>query len=158
MIGSVHVDAVASLLIAVATAPAERVLGEAFNATRGRVITGTMYAKLVAKILGKEVKIEYVPFSVLEEVEWPKDLSLYPYIPEGGAFFSSEKAEKILGYQHLHDYESGLRSAYNWWQQQERKTPNYIIEDLLIQYLHSADEEKTAIKTALQREFANRTT
>lgn len=152
----VHVDDVATLLVAVATAPAELVLGEAFNATRGRIMTATMYAKTVAEIIGKEAKIEYVPFAILEEVEWPRDLFLYPYIPEGGTFFSSAKAEKLLNYQHIHDYKSGLRSTYEWWQQQEHKEPNYMIEDLLIKYLHADPAEKPNIKESLQKAFATR--
>ncbi|HKI82305.1 MAG TPA: NAD-dependent epimerase/dehydratase family protein, partial [Pseudodesulfovibrio sp.] len=81
----VFVDDLADLLIEVSQRPAEEVVGEAFNGTKGDLITANMLAKLVGKIMDKSPEILYADIDQLQEMQWPPERALYPYIPEGGS-------------------------------------------------------------------------
>lgn len=147
----VHVEDCARLIMQCGFAPDEQVLGEAFNASRGLMLSGNMYAKIVANNLGKEAKILHFTFDLLKELGWPQDKSLYPYVPEGAMGFSTRKAEDVLGFEHNYNYQLGLDDAYQWWEKQENKEPEWEMEDLVINYLLAEKNTDVAGKAELKQ-------
>ena len=137
----VYVDDLVDLIIHVGTYPDNRVLGQAYNGSSARLLSANMYAHRVAQMLGKEARIEYYPLSIEEDLEWPPERILYPYVPVGVMSFGNSKAERDLGFIFNTCYDEGLTNAYNWWKNENNAEPNWEIEDLLIEYLKLIEDK-----------------
>ncbi len=137
----VFVEDLADLLIDVSQRDADQVVGQAFNGTKGDVISGRMYAKAAAKVIGKEVELLYIDLEEIQEMQWPPQLTLYPYIPEGGSFHDARKIEQQLGFVNQHSYQEGLEKAYLWWKQHGEKREYSELEQKLVAYIRAKGTE-----------------
>ncbi|RMG28576.1 MAG: NAD-dependent epimerase/dehydratase family protein [Methanobacteriota archaeon] len=131
----IHVDDLAELMIQLGNAPAEKVVGEAFNGSFGKMLTGNIFAKIVSEIIGIEAEILYLPMSELKKLNWPPHLFFYPYPPTGVYGLDSRKVENALGFKFEFNYRKGLQHTYEWWQLQEPKEPDWKLDDLIVGYL-----------------------
>ncbi len=131
----VHVDDLADMILLLGESDPGKVVGESFNASSGFFVSGNMYTRLVAKILGKRENIVYYPLSIGKEFDWPPEKPLFPYIPEITFTMSPLKIERILGFRSKFSYEAGLKNAFDWWKNQENPEPEFSIEDSLIKFL-----------------------
>ncbi|MHA2169160.1 MAG: NAD-dependent epimerase/dehydratase family protein [Candidatus Kariarchaeaceae archaeon] len=156
----VYVDDLAEMIILAGNSDADKVHGEAFNTSSGNFLTGNMFTQLVAKNIGKEADIVYYPLSLAEELDWPEEKVLFPYVPEGGFALSAMKMERVLGFKSKFTYEEGLLNAYNWWKEQENTEPDFAVEDALIQFLKIKDDPEKSendlvmAKEAIKEELA----
>ena len=131
----IHVDDLAEMIVRLGNAPSEKVVGEDFNGSFGRMLTGNILAKIVGEIVGKKPEILYMPMSAFKELEWPPTLFFYPYPPTRVYGLNSRKIEKKLGFEFAFNYRKGLTHTYEWWQSQEQKEPDWTLDDLLVKYL-----------------------
>ena len=131
----VYVDDLVDLITHIGTYPDDKVLGQAYNGSSAILMSANMYARRVAEMLGKEVDIEYYPLSIGEDLDWPPERMLYPYVPVGVMSFSNTKAERDLGFIFNTGYDEGLTNAFNWWKSENYEEPDWAIENLLMDYL-----------------------
>jgi nucleoside-diphosphate-sugar epimerase len=131
----IYVDDLVDLIIHIGTYPDDKVLGQAYNGSSSKLLSANMFTRQVAQILDKEVKIEYYPLTIREDLSWPPEKMLYPYPPSGTMSFSNAKVERDTGFIVKTSYEKGLTNAYNWWKNEDHDEPDWEIEDLLIEYL-----------------------
>ncbi len=158
----VYVDDLVDLMIELGEGKAEKVLGEAFNGSRGTLISGNMLVNLISSILEKKADIRYIDMNTLKELEWPQDYMLYPYMPRGVLGFSSEKSAKLLGFSHKHTYRAGLEETYKWYVEQQKPEPDWNVEDILLSYLNdkangseNLEGTKIKLKEAIERTKEN---
>jgi len=147
----VYVDDLADLMILVSQLPADQVVGRAFNGTKGDVITGNMYAKVVGNITGKTPDVLYVDPAEILAMGWPETDFFYPYIPEGGMFQDARRIEQELQFTSQLHYAEGLKQAYAWWSEHGKRQDDFDRENLLIDYIRAkGTEDEDAAKQALQ--------
>lgn len=151
----VHVEDLARLTVQLAFEEDNKVIGEAFNASRERLLSANMYTEQVEKNLGKKSEKVYYTQDLLKELEWPQEKFIYPYVATGVFNMSTRKVEEVLGFKHEYNYDNGLESAFAWWKKQDNKEPDWELEDALIAYIKAKDDKKTSdedkakIKSAL---------
>lgn len=147
----VYVDDLVDLIMHIGNYPDDKVLGQAYNGSSSVLMSANMYAHRVAQMLGKEVKIEYYPLSIGEDLDWPPERMLYPYDPVGVISLGSTRAERDLGFIFNTCYDEGLTNAYNWWNNENNPEPSWEIEDLLIEYLQlikgTSKDDPAVVKT-----------
>ncbi|HJP40790.1 MAG TPA: NAD-dependent epimerase/dehydratase family protein [Dehalococcoidia bacterium] len=105
-----HVDDLVRLMID--AAESDEAVGEAFNATADAV-TVNHYVDTIAKIVGKEADVLYVPPDITAKNPFGLCSHLF------GVFHHSElsmaKAERILDFQWEYDFRSGHQNTFDWF-------------------------------------------
>lgn len=155
----IHVDDLVDIMLSLAMAPAEVVLGEAFNGSSGTAINGYKMAKIISGIIGKEPKIMFYTPKDLIKISWPQTPQLFPYLGEGAIFLGMDKTKSLLNFEPKFNYESGLKHAYEWWSRQERKEIDWGIEDKFAKYLelknkkNDLKKELKELKTEIRDHF-----
>jgi nucleoside-diphosphate-sugar epimerase len=139
----IHVEDLADLIIKLGFAKADKVLGEAFNGSRSYLMSANMYAKQVAIILNKKLDIVYYTHDMLKELKWPEEKFIFPYMPTGVFNMSNEKVCRVLDFHHKYNYEDGLKSAYDWWIDQNNSEPEWSLENSLINYIKTKEGNKS---------------
>ncbi|MCB0982938.1 MAG: hypothetical protein KDB17_20140, partial [Ilumatobacter sp.] len=94
--------------------PAAR--GEVFNIT-GDTLDVNRYVKVLAEIVGAEPDVRHVPDALLPELNAPGAASVYGHLfkVRHHAMFTTEKAERLLGWRYRYDVVSGHRHTYDWF-------------------------------------------
>jgi nucleoside-diphosphate-sugar epimerase len=123
----VHVDDVARLSITIAGH--QKGVGDYFHCSGGELVTGEYLAKLIGKIMGKDVKIKYYTSQMLETVNWPKDKPAFPF--QYLIAFSMLKTASEFKFTPIR-LKNGLKVTYEWWLQQDKEEINWDLEDQLI--------------------------
>ena len=109
-----HVDDLCEALVVMANHPAAR--GEVFNIT-GDTLDVNRYVKVLAEIVGAEPDVRHVPDALLPELNAPGAASVYGHLfkVRHHAMFTTEKAERLLGWRYRYDVVSGHRHTYDWF-------------------------------------------
>jgi nucleoside-diphosphate-sugar epimerase len=106
-----HVDDLCALLVAMATAP-EVVAGQVVNAT-GDAITSLGYVAALARIVGVEPDVRYVPDERLASL--PSPLFGHLFGAKHHGILSTEKARIGLGLPAQRGFVAGHEQTYEWF-------------------------------------------
>ncbi len=106
-----HVADLARALLLVGIHPAA--VGEIFNITADSV-TALHYIRTIGEIVGVEPEVVPIPEEVLAELSAPLPFN-HRFQKVMHSVMSIEKARRVLGYEPVHDFESGHRSTYEWF-------------------------------------------
>ncbi|NDB30425.1 hypothetical protein EB155_00655 [archaeon] len=131
-------------MVLLAESEDKKILGEAYNATKGNIINANQFVKSVEKVLKKKADIVYYDVDEITEMGWTMELQLYPYMPEGGNCQDARKIEQDLGFKNQLSYIEGLTKSFEWWLENGEKREESELEKNLIDYIKSkgkADEE-----------------
>ncbi|NDB54269.1 NAD-dependent epimerase/dehydratase family protein [archaeon] len=140
----VYVEDLVDLMVLLAESEDKKILGEAYNATKGNIINANQFVKSVEKVLKKKADIVYYDVDEITEMGWTMELQLYPYMPEGGNCQDARKIEQDLGFKNQLSYIEGLTKSFEWWLENGEKREESELEKNLIDYIKSkgkADEE-----------------
>lgn len=140
----VYVEDLVDLMVLLAESEDKKILGEAYNATKGNIINANQFVKSVEKVLKKKADIVYYDVDEITEMGWTMELQLYPYMPEGGNCQDARKIEQDLGFKNQLSYIEGLTKSFEWWLENGEKREESELERNLIDYIKSkgkADEE-----------------
>ncbi|MHA1983124.1 MAG: NAD-dependent epimerase/dehydratase family protein [Candidatus Hodarchaeales archaeon] len=129
----VHVDDVAKLSLTLANH--QKGIGDYFHCSSGELVTGENLAKLIGRIMDREVKVKYYNPQMLEKLNWPKNQPIYPY--QYPIAFSMLKTAREFNFTPIR-LKSGLKMTYNWWLQQKKKEIDWSLEDQLINKIDNA--------------------
>ena len=88
-------------------------IGEAFNVT-GESVTAQYYVVSIAKVIGLEPEIVYVPNNILATIKPPLPFN-HRFQKIMHCVLSINKAQDILGFKPAYSFESGHRQTYEWF-------------------------------------------
>ncbi len=109
-----HVQDLARALVLAAHTPAAR--GEIFNVS-AEAVTATHYVKTLARIVGVEPEIVYVPDDVLAQLQDALPFN-HRFQKLLHSAVSSDKARRLLGFAPEFDFEAGHRQTFDWFMAQ----------------------------------------
>lgn len=124
-----HVDDLAAAFASVLAK--KDVAGQSYNVTSEKSITYSGYVNILARIVGVEAEIVYVPLGRMRSLSRP----IWPYVWQRNLITSVEKAKRDLGWSQQYDFEAGHRHTYEWFQQEglaEKLQPDFSYEDELL--------------------------
>ena len=88
-------------------------IGEAFNVTTESV-TSNYYVHNIAKIIGVEPEIVYIPDNILATIKPPLPFN-HRFQKIMHCALCTKKAQDILGFKPTYSFESGHRQTYEWF-------------------------------------------
>ena len=105
-----HVDDLCRVMVDMASRP--EAPGEIFNIT-AEGVTANEYVSILSDIVGKPADVVYMPSDRVGKTEKPAYSHLFGSFHHG--ILSTEKAERLLGFQPDYDFRSGHAQTFEWF-------------------------------------------
>ncbi len=109
-----------------------------YNLASEEVVTIYSFSKLCGKALSKEVEIKTYNSDLLEKIFAEAELSnprspIFPFSTTSSIMFDISKAKNELGWKQKYNMEMGLKNAYEWYKNSNRKAPDYSNDDKILE-------------------------
>ena len=119
-----HVDDLCRVMVDLVGNPAA--CGAVFNIT-AEAVTTRRYVETLARIVGVEPDIRYIPADRLESM--PPRVVGHLFSARHHCSLSIDKARRVLGFEPRHDFESGHRDTYRWFNEQGWQHLDHALAD-----------------------------